>query len=200
MTCPRWFLDSLQNPSKVFDIPRLTGRDFEIRWTLVEFMLFMIGQTIIWDILSSILSGMWSSWVYCKILWSNWSDRHVCLDTQSRPPRRSELVVSILLNRGVNNRLLVPVYCWTDCRSKNWMQVLQTQRSCCLRNVELIWSGEHLLLWWRGCDLRSEDAVFEMKTQLSLSWIDAALAHQERRDSQLFGRDTALAHQERRDS
>ena len=33
--------------SIVFDIPWLTGTDFEILWTLVEFILLMIGLTII---------------------------------------------------------------------------------------------------------------------------------------------------------
>ena len=36
-----------RTPSKVFDIPRLTGTDFEILWTLIEFILLMTGLTII---------------------------------------------------------------------------------------------------------------------------------------------------------
>ena len=44
-------------------------------------------------------------------------DRHGCLDTQSRPRWYSELVVGVLLNQE-NNHLL-PVYCWTDCRSRD---------------------------------------------------------------------------------
>ena len=36
-----------RTPSKVFDIPQLTGKDFEILWTLVEFITLMIGLTII---------------------------------------------------------------------------------------------------------------------------------------------------------
>ena len=40
---------------------------------------------------------------------------------------------------------------------------------------------------------------FVIETWLSFVDGDAALAHQERRDSQLFGGDAALAHQERRD-
>ena len=64
-----------KTPSKVFDILRLTGTDFKILWTLIEFMFFMIGLTIIWNALSLILSGMLSSWVHCKTLWSHqrWS-------------------------------------------------------------------------------------------------------------------------------
>ena len=35
MTCPQWFLDSLQNPSKVFETPWLTEMGFGILWTFL---------------------------------------------------------------------------------------------------------------------------------------------------------------------
>ena len=58
-----------------------------------------------------------------KLFEATRDDHHECLDTHFRPPRCFELVFGVLLNRG-NSHLLSPVYCWTDCRSKDWTHVL----------------------------------------------------------------------------
>ena len=152
-----WWLDPsdfwtvYRSPSKVFDIPQLTGTDFEILWTLVEFILLMIGLTIIWDALSLILSGMWSSWVYCKTLWSyqrwsRWVSRYA-VQTSSVLWAGCWCTVEL----GVNSLLLVPVYCWTD------LQKQRLNASLVDAGVMLFWEtqsslrvGTHLLVYWRN--------------------------------------------------
>jgi len=64
------FWIAYRTPSKVFDTLQLTGTDFETLWTSVGFELPMIGLAIFRDALSLILSGLWSSWVYCWTAWS----------------------------------------------------------------------------------------------------------------------------------
>ena len=65
MTCLQWFLDSLQNPLQSFQNSVV---DWDGFWNTLDFSLssnaLKTGLTIFWDILSLILSGFWSPWVY----------------------------------------------------------------------------------------------------------------------------------------
>jgi len=150
MTWPSDFWTVYRIPFKFFDISWLTGTDFEILWTLVEFILLRIRLTIIWNALSMILSGLWSSWVYCKTLWSRqtWS---------SWVSRYAVQTSSVLwagcwctVESGINNRLLVLVYCWTDCRSKTDCKSCRRRGHVVSETQSSFKMGTHLLLCWRN--------------------------------------------------
>jgi len=66
MTYPQWFLDSLQNPLQSFQNSAVDWDGFQ---NTLDFSsssnALKTGLAILWDFLRLILSGFWSSWVYC---------------------------------------------------------------------------------------------------------------------------------------
>jgi len=140
----------------------------------------------------------WLDWQLFEILWA-WSylkyslrectvkpfevirgDRRECLDTQSRPPQCSELVL---------------VYCWTRGKQSsacanvllNWLQKRRLNASLVnaevifFRDTVLIRSGNPSLTLLKRRDLW-RDAVFKVKMQLSFCWLNAVLTLLKRRD------------------
>ena len=140
MTCPQWFLDSLQNPLQSF---QNSAVDWDRFWNTLDFSFnsnaFKTGLTIFWDILSLTLSEFLVS-------------VNVLLNSLEPPEM---IIVSVWIRSldllGALSWLLV--YCWTGrkyssaCASVllNWLQKKRPNASLIDAEVMLPWKcGPHL--------------------------------------------------------
>ena len=110
------FLIAYRTPSKVFDIPRLTGTDFKILWTLIGSRLPVIELAFFWEAARA-WSCLNSSLRECTIELLEASKKDHC-----------NLIVGVLLNQW-SCQLSLSVYCWTDYSSSDILFVLGGKRT-----------------------------------------------------------------------